>query len=48
MSNTISKMIIIAESRETAGEEVSSLLKTYFIPINCIVIAIIVQLVEIK
>jgi len=48
LSNTIGKMIIIAESRETAGEEISSLLKTYFNPTNCIVIAIIVQLIEIK
>jgi len=29
MSNRIGKMIIIAESRDTVGEAISSLLKTY-------------------
>ena len=31
MSNTIGKMIIIFESRDTAGEAISSLMKTYIL-----------------
>ena len=31
MSNTIEKMVIIAESRDTAAEAISCLLKTYIL-----------------